>query len=339
MLKKSPRQVSTVLFDALNSMEEALVVYGANGCLQACNRAFLEMYGYTTEEAAPGVHFRELGEIDLRHGNVVVEDEEGGDYLERKAAYRKNLKGSFTVKLQDGRWIRSTDRATPGGGFISVHVDVSDLKIAQDKIREAQFESSQHQERLAELNESLELQVAERTSELEEAKQIAEQLARTDSLTGINNRRAFFESASIIHENARRFNHGYSILMIDIDRFKQVNDSYGHVSGDLVVRELANTIIHTIRSVDIAGRIGGDDFGVILPETSAVDALFLAERLRLDFSSKSIPVNDGYLSFTISIGTAFLTETDRSLEDVIANADNALYGAKDQGRNSVFQFA
>lgn len=127
--------------------------------------------------------------------------------------------------------------------------------------------------------------------------------------------------------------------MIDIDRFKQVNDSYGHVSGDLVLRELANTIVRTIRSVDIVGRIGGDEFGVILPETPAVDALTLAERLRLNFSSESMSVDDGGLSFTISIGTAFLTETDRSLEDVIANADNALYQAKQQGRNSVFQFA
>jgi len=334
-----PRQVSAVLFDALNSMEEALVVYDADGCLQDCNQAFLEMYGYSSEEAVPGVHFRALGEIDIRRGNVVIEDEQGGDYLERKAAYRKNLKGSFTVKLQDGRWIRTTDRPMPDGGFVSVHVDVSDLKLAQEKILEAQLESRQHQERLAELNENLELQVAERTRELEEAKQIAERLARTDSLTGINNRRALIESASVIHDNARRYNHAYSVLMIDIDHFKQVNDSYGHVSGDLVLRELANSIMRTIRSVDIIGRIGGDEFGVVLPETSAVDALILAERLRLNFSSKSIPVGDGYLSFTISIGAAFLTETDGSLEDVIANADNALYQAKHQGRNSVFQFA
>lgn len=130
-----------VLTDALNSMEEALVVYDSNGCLLACNQSFLDMYSYSPDQAKAGVHYRELGEIDIRHGNVVVGDEEGQDYLERKAAYRRALQGSFTVKLQDGRWIRTTDRAMPGGGFVSVHVDVTELKVAQEKMRRAAFSS------------------------------------------------------------------------------------------------------------------------------------------------------------------------------------------------------
>ena len=311
------------------------MVYDANGSLQACNRAFLAMYGYTPEEAAPGVHFRALGEIDIRRGNVVVEDEDGGDYLERKAAYRRNLQGSFTVKLQDGRWIRTTDRPMPEGGFVSVHVDITDLKRAQEEILAAQLETRRHEKKLAELNESLESQVAERTRELESAKRLAEQQANTDPLTGINNRRAFFEHASRIHSSARRFNHTYSILVIDIDEFKQVNDNYGHAVGDMVVKQLADTIVQSTRDVDIVGRIGGDEFAAILPETSVNDGAILAERLRLNFVRQPIPVLAETLNFTISIGIADLSELDQTLEDVISNADNALYQAKHQGRNRV----
>ena len=90
---------------------------------------------------APVTHFRILGEIDMRRGKVVIEDEEGEGHLERKAVYRKSLKGSFTVKLQDGRWIRTTDRPMPDGGFVSVHVDITELKQAQEKISSAETQA------------------------------------------------------------------------------------------------------------------------------------------------------------------------------------------------------
>lgn len=84
-----------LLLLALNSMEEAFVAYDGDGCLVVCNQSFRKMYGYTPEQAHPGVHFRELGKIDIEHGNVAVEDGEGEDYLERKAEYRRTLKPTF----------------------------------------------------------------------------------------------------------------------------------------------------------------------------------------------------------------------------------------------------
>lgn len=333
-----PQLDGAVLFDALNSMEEALVVYDVDGYLRACNQSFLEMYGYTALEAVPGVHFRKLGEIDIRRGNVVIGDEKGENYLERKAIYRQSLKGSFTVKLQDGRWIRTTDRPMPDGGFVSVHVDVTELKQAQEKMQAAQKVTRQHENELAALNESLERQVAERTRELEDAILIAEQLARTDVLTGIKNRRAFFESALAIHDLANRFNHPYSIIMIDIDYFKEANDSHGHVAGDRVIIELANIIERVIRNTDVAGRIGGDEFAIVLPETSVENILSLAERVRTLFSEVSIAVNDEELHFTVSLGIAEKINSDVMLEDVMLRADAALYQAKQQGRNSVIVF-
>ncbi|MDH5353969.1 MAG: diguanylate cyclase [Gammaproteobacteria bacterium] len=330
-----PKENLSILIDALDSMQEALVVYGNDGCLLTCNQAFLDMYGYSAKEAAPGTHFKALGIIDIRRGNVVVEDEEGEDYLQRKASYRKYLKGSFTVKLQDGRWIRTTDRPMPGGSFVSVHVDITELKEAQQKISAAESLARQHKRELAKLNQSLEYQVVERTRELEEAKLIAEQQARTDPLTRFNNRRAFFESAAIIHESARRFRHPYSIMMIDIDYFKNVNDTHGHLVGDRVIQELSHSIAKTIRRSDIAGRFGGDEFAAILPETPALDVKVLAERLRHSCLDNTLLVDGNKIPFSVSIGIGEHQSSDTSIDQVMSRADDALYQAKQKGRDCV----
>lgn len=330
-----PKEEWSILNNALNSMHEALVAYGEDGCLLFCNQAFLEMYGYTTDEASPGTHFRMLGEIDIHRGNVVVEDEEGGDYLQRKAAYRESLKGSFTVKLQDGRWIRTTDRSIPNGGFVSVHVDITELKEAQERMSEAENQARQHQRELAQLNQSLEQQIVERTRELEEAKLIAERQARTDPLTELNNRRAFFETAGVIHESACRFGRPYSIMMIDIDHFKNVNDTHGHMIGDQVIQELSRAIVTVIRRSDMAARIGGDEFVAILPETSAQDVRVLADRLRIACSDNVLPLDGKELQFSVSIGIAEHKGDETSITQVISRADEALYQAKKKGRNSV----
>lgn len=136
MTRSTSNVLNDALLDVLDAMEEALVAYDVEGRLIVCNRAFRKMYDYSESQAYPGVHFRELGEIDLAQGNVIVEDEVGPeDYLARKAQYRQELVGSFTVKLSDGRWIRTTDRRMSNGGFVSVQVDVTDLKAAEERSR------------------------------------------------------------------------------------------------------------------------------------------------------------------------------------------------------------
>ena len=322
-----------IVTEALDSMEEAVVVYDANGCLVTCNRSFMEMYNYSVDQARPGVHFRALGEIDIRHGNVAIEDEKGQDYLERKAEYRRTLKGSFTVKLQDGRWIRTTDRAMPGGGFVSVHVDVTQLKEAQEEIRAAQQLAERHEKQLQKLNATLEEQVVERTQELEVAISAAEQQARTDPLTGLKNRRAFFEVTKTIHESAKRYGNAYAAIMIDIDNFKVINDSLGHQVGDQVIKQVADIIAAEIRVVDVAGRLGGDEFAVVLPETSIQNSTILADRLLEAFSEITVRGDENELSVSASIGLANFSPADSDLESTLLRADQALYEAKSGGRN------
>lgn len=333
MAETQLQQQESILSNALNSMEEAVVVYDADGHLVTCNVSFMEMYNYTVEQARPGVHFRELGEIDIRHGNVAIEDEQGQDYLERKAEYRRTLQGSFTVKLLDGRWIRTTDRAMPCGGFVSVHVDVTQLKDAQEEIRAAQQLAEQHEKQLQKLNETLEEQVIERTQELEVAINAAEQQARTDPLTGLKNRRAFFEIAKSIHESAKRYGNAYAAIMIDIDNFKVINDSQGHQVGDQVIKQIADIIDMEIRVVDVAGRLGGDEFSIVLPETSIQNATVLAERLLKQFTGISVSGDTTEINVSASIGLANFSPADSDLESTLLRADQALYEAKAKGRN------
>ncbi|MEC9347550.1 MAG: ATP-binding protein [Pseudomonadota bacterium] len=128
---------------ALEHVSDAFVIYDAQGRLVVCNRNFRELYAYTEDEARPGVHFRELGEIDLKRGNVVVGDEfgDGEAYLSRKAEYRSSLTGSFTVRLRDGRWIKTTDRRMPDGGFVSIQTDITDMKLQELELRRARDEA------------------------------------------------------------------------------------------------------------------------------------------------------------------------------------------------------
>jgi len=125
--------------EAMENSSEAIVIYDADGKLVACNQNFRDLYGYTAEEARKGVHFAELGRIDVERGNVVVGDALGGGeaYLERKAAYRRKLEGSFIVQLSDGRWIKTVDRRMQRGGFVSVQVDITDMKSNEQALRNA----------------------------------------------------------------------------------------------------------------------------------------------------------------------------------------------------------
>lgn len=208
------------------------------------------------------------------------------------------------------------------------------LQSALDKSRHSETE-------LATLNTQLEAQVLERTRELEAAKNSAEQHARTDALTGLNNRRAFFEYAAIIDAQARRYARSYVIAMIDIDHFKSVNDTFGHAAGDAALIAVGKLILKTLRHSDIVSRIGGEEFAVLMPETSVDEGMALANRLRGTIESAVINTPNGEISVTASIGIAPL-EAPQSLQDlqdplehILTNADTALYQAKHDGRNTV----
>lgn len=167
--------------------------------------------------------------------------------------------------------------------------------------------------------------------ELEEARSTAALQSQTDELTGLGNRRGLRSWLAEEVERARRYGTECSVLMIDIDQFKAVNDEHGHLVGDEVVRAVAERVRADLRPLDYVARFGGDEFIAVLPTTGAVGARILAERLRRNIAAAVWPYGD----ITLSIGVAALTDSMETVRDLIAAADAALYVSKREGRNRV----
>jgi diguanylate cyclase (GGDEF)-like protein len=168
---------------------------------------------------------------------------------------------------------------------------------------------------------------------LKVAKERAEFLARTDELTGLNNRRAFLEDGQKLFNQAKRFGHPASLIMLDADHFKGLNDNYGHAMGDVVLQAIAKILREHTREVDVIGRIGGEEFAVILPETPLANAASLAERLREKISLAKLDHPKGEIRFTASFGVSTCNQDASSLESLLKQADAALYQAKENGRD------
>ncbi len=176
---------------------------------------------------------------------------------------------------------------------------------------------------------------------LEKAKLIAflENLSITDELTGIANRRHFEWRLAEEVERARRYQYPLSALMLDLDHFKRVNDTYGHQIGDIVLQQIAQRLKRVLRRTDFLARYGGEEFVVLAPQTPADRALILAERLRQVIAESPISVSpDLQLRITISIGVAVFPEHAQNGNELVRAADEALYKAKQTGRNRVCLF-
>jgi len=173
-------------------------------------------------------------------------------------------------------------------------------------------------------------------SQRKEMERELRQFATTDHLTGVANRRHFLDGATHEFERARRYGHPLSVIMADIDHFKRINDSYGHQVGDRVIQAFAATLQSCLRGCDRVGRLGGEEFAAILPETSATAARQAAERVRAQIETLAVPMPDGgCLRFTASFGCATRSAEDGTIAATLARADSALYRAKNAGRNAV----
>ncbi len=165
-------------------------------------------------------------------------------------------------------------------------------------------------------------------------------LATRDQLTGLLNRRELDRVLAEERERALRFGHRLALVMVDIDHFKAVNDTHGHLAGDAVLREVARRLGGEIRSVDRVARFGGEEFAIILVQTDAPGALDVARRICAAIEREPIVAGDTVaLNLTVSAGVAVLPEDGRSEGELVAAADKALYAAKQRGRNRAVNFA
>ena len=160
-------------------------------------------------------------------------------------------------------------------------------------------------------------------------------LAATDPLTGAFNRREFTALAEREAIRAHRYNRPLAIMMFDLDHFKRLNDTYGHAAGDKALQRFTTICCNALRTVDIFGRWGGEEFVAILPETDADGASVIAERLRKTMADNSFEFNSHKINFTVSIGVAQYRDNETSLEGPLSRADQAVYDAKKAGRNRI----
>ena len=215
--------------------------------------------------------------------------------------------------------------------YISMRTDITRIKAAEKILERDKDELEalvrQRTSELVKVNQDLELEIEDR----KRVEKKLEQLAITDALTGIFNRRKFDLTLERELKRADRYRAPLSLIMLDIDHFKRINDTYGHHAGDAVLVLLAKLISDNIREPDVFARWGGEEFVVLTPNTNAESAWQLAEKLRAVVEASSFP---GIVGLTCSFGVTELVEAD-SPDDFINRADNALYQAKASGRNKV----
>ncbi len=238
------------------------------------------------------------------------------------------------TKAKEERWLDVTAGKMDYEGqpaYVITAFDITDRDRAERELRRAK--------------EELEIRVAERTVELSQANEWLEQvlsevqkLSMTDELTGLYNRRALFEISEREIERSRRFGHTFSLLLMDIDYFKGINDEHGHVTGDEVLQILSEHLRQSLREMDIITRHGGDEFVVILPETSLEKAFEVAERFCNKVAEAPFETQHGLIKITVSIGVTEAPPDSESLDKLLEQADLALYLAKEKGRNRVERY-
>lgn len=177
------------------------------------------------------------------------------------------------------------------------------------------------------------LSISHRELSLERSNIELQQLASTDSLTHVYNRRHFFSQSHAEFARAQRYDRELSVIMLDIDNFKCVNDRYGHAAGDMALVSLAECCRSIIRESDIVGRLGGEEFAVCCPEADIQGAKVIAERIRQQCEQTQLNYQDQTFTITVSLGVAQSAKTESNFESLIHKADKLLYTAKKRGRN------
>ncbi|MBK9780774.1 MAG: diguanylate cyclase [Anaerolineales bacterium] len=293
----------------INLMGQGLTVLDEQGRFEFVNPGYAKLLGYEIEDLI-GKKPKEVADPEeVEKINIQRKLRTAG----KTTTYEARLvraDGSIATVL-----ITGVPRGTEGNykGAITVVTDLSERKRMEEEVRQAK-------------------------DALQHALTREAHLARTDELTGINNRRHLFELAKSKVKVAARYQLSLSVIMFDIDHFKKINDHWGHSLGDKILMEIALVVQSEIRSSDLFGRYGGEEFIIFLPMTPATQAYTLAERIRKRVANLKVHSDDGDdVSVTISIGVIQMRTgpTPESLEELLQRVDKAMYDAKESGRNCI----
>jgi diguanylate cyclase (GGDEF)-like protein/PAS domain S-box-containing protein len=297
------------------SMIDGFVKIDMSGKIQEYNQVFRDMLGYSETELVCLTYVDitpekwHAFELEIVENQIVKRGY--SDIYEKE--YRRKDGTIFPVELRVVLLRDEQDKLT---GMWAIVRDITKRKQADDTLETA----------YAELKESL---IREK------------QLAHTDMLTGVNNRRNLYAIAAHELDIAIRYQQPLSIMMFDLDQFKKVNDTFGHTVGDQVLVQVTQAACAELRSADAIGRYGGEEFVILLPVTSALQAYPLAERIRERVAAIRVPTPIGDAAVTLSIGIVEMVQTPtpgESLDDMIRRADQAMYAAKQAGRNCTVVF-
>lgn len=249
--------------------------------------------------------------LDMFESHVVEED-------------REELQNAFSALVSEGKGFTHQCRVMRADGAVRY------IQINTAILREGDGSVDRYHGTVMDITERV---LAEKA--LMDSEQKMRLLAQTDELTGILNRRRFMELATGEVERCSRYSTPFSLIMFDVDRFKVVNDTYGHAVGDIVLKSIIQHACKVARGLDILGRLGGEEFAIVLPNTELAGALIVAERLRKDVADMKIVTKDATIRTTISLGVAEVTDCAQNIDSILKLADLALYRAKERGRNRV----
>jgi diguanylate cyclase (GGDEF)-like protein/PAS domain S-box-containing protein len=309
----------------IEQSKDGIVLIDQQGYIMEWNRAQEQMTGIPRAEAlsqfAWDIQFRQVPAA--RHSQVTAEHIKQNllNILETGQSPQLNQSVEIQIQTVPGELRTILQNAFPikmDKGYrlgVILH-DITERKQAEDELRYAK-------------------------SALEAANAELEQLAGTDVLTGINNHRSLLQHAEREFDVAMRYQPPLSMMFFDIDYFKQINDAFGHAIGDQALKKMIQIVCAELRSADVIGRYGGDEFVILLPQTSAQDALPLAERIHAAIAAMRLDTDKGALTLTISIGiaqTIHRTSQTDTVENLLLRADQALYAAKQTGRNRTVIF-
>lgn len=224
------------------------------------------------------------------------------------------------------------------GGRIWTSVSVTPLSFADARAVVVTTDITQRKQAEAALQQAKQ-ELEQANHDLQQALSREQELARVDSLTGLNNRRHFFDLAAYAFEVAKRYHQPLSIAIFDLDHFKEINDTHGHQVGDQVLAQVTHVMSISVRRADILGRYGGEEIVMLLPNTTSEHASIAAEHIRERIARLLIETPHGPVSVTLSAGVADMLPTDETIDMVIYRADMALYEAKTGGRNRTFLYS
>jgi diguanylate cyclase (GGDEF)-like protein len=290
-----------VLRGALDNVSEGVVLLDSELNAQFMNRKMRQYWQVTEEYAASRPSYASLiSNSPYANDRGMTPDELKAFYVSRVAAIRDGNEPLRDLQTTDGRHIRAHCSVQKNGGRMLTYCDITDL--------------------------------------VDNAKQM-EQLATIDSMTGLYNRRHFMTLAAAEWSRFQRYYRPLSVLMIDVDHFKSVNDRYGHAVGDQALVSVVNACLEGKRSSDIVGRIGGEEFAMLLPETDLYQARIVADRICKAVAATTLRAHEVHFKVTASIGFAAATVSMSGFEALLNAADQALYQAKDQGRNRIIAWS